>query len=117
MEDYHRYIYFETIDYKGDKTTKSYTLPITPFTFIPIFDDGETTLYSNKKILWDFGDGTTSESITAVHYYKIPGWYDVKCYILGREGRGFTDSFTQNRSGVQHLNFFNWLLNTNENKQ
>ena len=95
MEDYHRYIYFETIDYKGDKTTKSYTLPITPFTFIPIFDDGETTLYSSKKILWDFGDGTTSESITAVHYYKIPGWYDVKCYILGREGRGFTDSFTQ----------------------
>jgi hypothetical protein len=28
-----------------------------------------------------------------------------------------TDSFTQNRSGVQHLNVFNWLLNTNENKQ
>jgi len=25
-----------------------------------------------------------------------------------------TDSFTQNRSGIRHLNVFNWLLNTNE---
>lgn len=96
MEDYHRYIYFNTIDYKGDKTTKSYTLPITPFTFIPVFDDGESALYSKRKILWDFGDGTTSESITAVHHFKLPGWYNVKCYVLGTEGRGFVDSYTQN---------------------
>jgi len=96
MEDHHRYIYFNTIDYKGDKTSKSYTLPITPFTFIPVFDDGESTLYSSRKILWDFGDGTTSESITAVHHFKLPGWYNVKCYVLGTEGRGFVDSYTQN---------------------
>jgi hypothetical protein len=96
MEDYHKYIYFYTIDYKGDKTSKGYTLPITPFTFIPVFDDGETTLYSSKRILWDFGDGTTSESITAVHHFKLPGWYNVKCYILGKEGKGFVDSYSQN---------------------
>jgi hypothetical protein len=96
MEDYHRYIYFYTIDYKGDKTTKGYTLPITPFTFVPVFDDGVTNLYSNKKILWDFGDGTTSEAITAVHHFKLPGWYNVKCYTLGTEGQGFSDSFSQN---------------------
>jgi hypothetical protein len=95
MEDYYRYIYFYTLDYKGDKTTKGYTLPITPFTFIPVFDDGFTTLYSTKRILWDFGDGTTSDSITAVHYFKLPGWYNVKCYILGTEGQGFSDSFSQ----------------------
>ena len=96
MEDYHRYIYFYTIDYKGDKTTKGYTLPITPFTFIPVFDDGDTYVYSNKKILWDFGDGTTSESITAVHHFKLPGWYNVKCYVLGTEGKSFVDSYSQN---------------------
>ena len=28
-----------------------------------------------------------------------------------------TDSFTQNRSGVKHLNVFNWLLNTNEKQE
>ena len=95
MEEYRKYIYFNTIDYKGEKTTKGYTLPITPFTFIPIFDDGDTKLYSNKKILWDFGDGTISESITAIHYFKIPGWYNVKCYILGAKGQGYVDSFSQ----------------------
>ncbi len=26
-----------------------------------------------------------------------------------------TDGFTQNRSGVKHLNAFNWLLERNEN--
>jgi hypothetical protein len=25
-----------------------------------------------------------------------------------------TDGFTQNRSGIKHLNVFNWLLETNE---
>lgn len=28
-----------------------------------------------------------------------------------------TESFTQNRSGVKHLNVFNWLLNTNEKQE
>ena len=96
MEDSHKYIYFKTLDYKGDYTTNGYTLPITPFTFIPIFDDGLTDIYSNKKILWDFGDGTTSEAITATHYYKLPGWYNVKCYILGKEGGSYSNSFSQN---------------------
>ena len=27
-----------------------------------------------------------------------------------------TDSFTQNRSGIRHMNVFNWLLETNEKK-
>lgn len=28
-----------------------------------------------------------------------------------------TDSFTQNRSGIRHMNVFNWLLETNEKKE
>lgn len=28
-----------------------------------------------------------------------------------------TDSFTQNRSGIRHINVFNWLLKTNEKKE
>jgi len=28
-----------------------------------------------------------------------------------------TDSFTQNRNGVKHLNVFNWLLGTNEKQE
>lgn len=95
MEDYYRYIYFQVLDYTGTPTTSGYTLPITPFTFIPIFDDGLSIDYSKQKILWDFGDGTNSTSVTAVHQYKLPGWYNVKCYVLGKDGEGYTDKFSQ----------------------
>jgi hypothetical protein len=90
-----RYIYFHTLDHTGTYTTSGYTLPITPFTFIPIFDDGTSVDYSNYKILWDFGDGTKSESITAVHNFKYPAWYNVKCYVLGKNGNGYESSFSQ----------------------
>lgn len=96
MEDFHRYIWFSTLDVTGVPTTSGYTLPITPFTFIPIFDDGLTDDYSTKRILWDFGDGTKSESITATHSYALPGWYNVKCYVLGIDGIGYEDKFSQN---------------------
>lgn len=94
MED-SRYIYFYTLDHTGTHTTSGYTLPITPFTFIPIFDDGTSVDYSNYRILWDFGDGTTSESVTAVHNFKYPRWYNVKCYVLGKNGNGYESSFSQ----------------------
>jgi hypothetical protein len=90
-----RYIYFHTLDHTGTYTTSGYTLPITPFTFIPIFDDGTSVDYSNYRILWEFGDGTTSESITAVHNFKYPAWYNVKCYVLGKNGNGYESSFSQ----------------------
>jgi hypothetical protein len=95
MEDSHRYIYFHTLDYTGTYTTSGYTLPITPFTFIPIFDDGTSIDYSKYRILWDFGDGTTSESVTAVHNFKYPAWYNVKCYVLSKNGNAYESSFSQ----------------------
>lgn len=95
MEDYRRYIYFYTKDHTGTYTTSGYSLPITPFTFIPVFDDGATVDYSKNNIYWDFGDGTTSQQITATHYYKFPGWYNVKCYVLGKEGESYLDTFSQ----------------------
>ena len=96
MEEFHKYIYFYTLDHNGEYTTQSYTLPITPLTFIPVFDDGLTRKYSKQNILWDFGDGTTSQEVTAVHQFKLPGWYNIKCYVLGTEGKGYSDAFSQN---------------------
>ena len=95
MEDSHRYIYFRTLDHTGTYTTSGYTLPITPFTFVPIFDDGTSVDYSKYKILWDFGDGTTSESVTAIHNFKYPSWYNVKCYVLSKNGNAYESSFSQ----------------------
>jgi len=95
MEDFDRYIYFYTLDHTGTYTTSGYSLPITPFTFVPVFDDGMSVDYSKQNILWDFGDGTTSKSITAVHHYTNPGWYNVKCFVLGKGGEGYEDRFSQ----------------------
>lgn len=95
MEDRHRYIFFHTLDAGGNHTTLGYTLPICPFTFIPVFDDGTNKVYSTQNIMWDFGDGTTSKEITASHTYSVPGWYEVKCYILGEGGIGYEDKFSQ----------------------
>ena len=92
----YRFLYFDVLDYTNSHTTSGYTLPITPFTFIPKFDSGDDKSVSNTRILWDFGDGTTSRDITASHYYKIPGTYSVKCYFYGASGIGYESSFCQN---------------------
>jgi hypothetical protein len=90
-----RYLYFQTLDFTGSHTTSGYSSSYTPFTFIPVFDTGDDTKVSKQNIMWDFGDGTTSSSITATHYYTLPGWYTVRCFFLGESGEGYTDSFTQ----------------------
>lgn len=91
-----RYLYFDVLDYTNSQITSGYTLSITPFTFIPKFDSGDVQVVSNTRIIWDFGDGTTSRDITATHFYKIPGTYSVKCYFYGASGIGYESSFTQN---------------------
>lgn len=37
--------------------------------------------YSNTNVLWDFGDGTKSTDLSAIHWYKSPGVYRLKLYV------------------------------------
>lgn len=90
-----KYLYFSTLDHTGTATTTGYTLPITPFTFVPVLDVGNSDAVSTTKLMWDFGDGTTSRDITASHSYSIPGTYNVTCFSYGTGGQGFESSFTQ----------------------
>lgn len=89
------YNYFYIKNYTGMFSTSSYSLPITPFTFIPtgITDIGNQ--YSNKKLLWDFGDNTTSKSVTATHSYSLPGTYTITLYLIDALGNGVVDSYKQ----------------------
>jgi hypothetical protein len=111
------YSYFDTYNYTGTLATSSYALPFTPFSFRPrlnlqststgtgIIPVSQSTL-SRKRIVWDFGDGTTVEAVTATHAYKEPGRYKVTCYLYDRNGEGYYDTF------YQQVNVYNYLLDT-----
>jgi hypothetical protein len=84
------YIAFYTRNFTGANSTSGYALDICPFTFIPrLYLDR----YSNERILWDFGDGTTSTSLCATHSYLFPGQYTVKLYVYKGEGQAVTSTY------------------------
>lgn len=68
----------------------SYTLPNTPFYFkIKWNDTAEKYNYSQYRILWSFGDGTTFTGPSATHYYQYPGDYNVKATLYSVDGTTF----------------------------
>jgi PKD repeat protein len=86
------YAYFDVVNFTNEFSTSGYALSISPFTFKPQYDE---SLFSNKRVLWDFGDGTTSKSITATHVYDLPGEYTVSLYLYDGQGESYYDIFTQ----------------------
>ena len=88
------YNFFYVRDYTGTETYESYALPFTPLTFAPNLEDGIADFVSNKRVVWDFGDGsTTSETVTAQHAYDKPGRYKVTCFLYDEDGTGYFDTF------------------------
>lgn len=97
------YIFFDIRDFTGVSSTSSYALDICPLTFIPkIYTDR----YSDERILWDFGDGTTSTSLCASHSYTFPGKYEVKLYVYKGEGQAVISTYTTT------VNIFNFITDT-----
>lgn len=45
-----------------------------------------TQYISDKRIVWDFGDGTFSTDLTGVHYYKSPGIYTINTFVFDFSG-------------------------------
>lgn len=105
------YIYFNVFSYKGDKYSVTYNdivnksneqaiskynanyntcyaLPIDKI--IVTLDDntneqlGIYSKYSNTNVLWDFGDGTTSTELSAIHWYKFPGKYRITLTVYDK---------------------------------
>ena len=87
------YNYFYTENYTGTQATSGYALPITPFYFKTALD-GIENFISRKRIVWDFGDGTRSESVTAQHSYDTPGRYKVTCYLYDEDGNSYYDIYS-----------------------
>lgn len=91
------YVYFNIKDYTNSYSLSSYTLPNTPVTFFPDFERSFSSLdlqnISTSKVRWSFGDGTFSNSLTAVHHYDWPGDYKVTLTIYDKNGNAFDSSY------------------------
>jgi len=108
------YSYFDTYNYTGTPSTSSYALPFTPFSFRPRLNlqsnsnqiPVSVNTLSRKRIVWDLGDGTVVEAVTASHSYTEPGRYKVTCYLYDRQGEGYYDIFSQD------VNVYNYIPDT-----
>ena len=80
-----------------------YSLPFEKFRFVPNFASVGNYI-SNKKVVWDFGDGTTSTDLTAFHSYNYSGNYPITLTVFNSSGDSTQSSYT---SAVQISNFIN----------
>ena len=88
------YSFFYTYNFTGMQASSSYALPFAGFVFAPRLNDVSNVL-SRKRIIWDFGDNTRVEAVTARHAYRYPGRYKVTCYLYDRDGNSYFDSYSQ----------------------
>lgn len=74
------------IDLNNSNIDTIYALPLDKI-IVTLADTINTTTsayddVSNTSILWDFGDGTISTDLSAVHWYKFPGTYTIKLTVF-----------------------------------
>lgn len=81
----------------SDSTTHTVTAtkPVAAFTATPTstcvgtpipFTITSPSISTVATAFWDFGDGSTSTSLTPVHSYSAPGWYTVQLVITDVNG-------------------------------
>jgi hypothetical protein len=87
------YNFFYVKNISGEETYEGFALPFTPLSFIPNLDPTIQDFVSNKRIVWDFGDGTTTEAVSATHAFDHPGSYRVNCFLYDDAGNGYLDTF------------------------
>jgi len=66
----------------------SFTTQTDSLTTNALFTNTSTGLSPNDSIRWNFGDGTSSNSLNASHTYAMPGSYNVCLIILRRDSSG-----------------------------
>lgn len=103
---------FNVLDYKNEQVLSSYSLEQTPFTFIPDLD-----IYPDKDVVWSFGDGTISKSITATKYYTFPGIYTVNLLVYDCQNNAIISSYSQNVEIVDYIPYTLNLTNLSSDKK
>ena len=86
--------YYTVAGATNQETLTGYALDNYPMTFRPAVGEQWPPEFSDKRIVWDYGDGTKSEAITGVHAYTKPGTYKVRSYIYDNLGNGYYNTFS-----------------------
>jgi hypothetical protein len=92
--DFQYTFYYTVAGDTGQETLSSYAMPISPLYFKPTIGDEWLDVLSDKRIVWDFGDGSKMEALTGVHVYEKPGSYKVRSYLYDRDGNGYYNTFS-----------------------
>lgn len=87
----------DTADYKTP--IPCYALPIDK---IVVTLSDNVTGYSTTLITWDFGDGTTSNDLSAIHWYEFPGSYTISVTLVN-------SSFTTETIPVSTVNVSSYI--------
>ena len=96
-------IAFRSLDYKNTDSLSTYSIDIAPLLFIP--DLPEEFLH---RVVWDFGDDTTSRSMSAFKAYEFPGSYNVSLMVYDCETNVMVSSYTKQ---IQVYNFIPFTFN------
>jgi hypothetical protein len=83
-----------------------YSLPFEIFKFEPNFTTTGNDI-SDKKVVWNFGDNTLSNDLTAYHSYKYPGTYPVSLTVFKSNGDGTQSSVL---STIKIANYINDVI-------
>lgn len=89
----YNYVYFDVLDYTNNLSLSSYALSACAITCRPRLQN--STQFSNKRVLWDFGDGTTSTEISASHAYELPGEYLISMSLYDAQGESYYNAYTK----------------------
>lgn len=109
------YVDIITLNYRGALSLSGYTLPGCDFTFIPSPATAGTTL-SLQNVVWDFGDGNTSNSLTATHNYSIPGVYDVTLIAYDQQGQPILNTYNPQVTAYDFINDELYISNSTQNQ-
>jgi hypothetical protein len=71
-----------------------------------ITEISNTQYISDKRVVWDFGDGTYSTELTSTHYYKTPGVYNVETYFFDFSGGVYKNSL------IPSITCYNFIQDT-----
>ena len=94
---------FSSIDYKNTDSLSTYCISIAPLLFVP--DISEEFPH---RVVWDFGDDTTSKNISALKTYKFPGIYNVSLIVYDCDTNAMISTFNKE---IQVYNFVPFTFN------